>query len=358
MDSEIVFHLYQNINVLYTFVTKNNKMKKYILFLLLLGGAPFFTVKAQVDSLRIYFDLEDSWSAEEKLYFGCEGLLPFKPEYNQNTVVFLVSQKPVVFEICEIKNSRIRVLRKIWVEGDTLSIKGPLKHPSAWMISPCLAYQPVEDKLDSLSQKEEKMAIIRQNIASYPAIYHLYKNRESMKMEELAELYEQIPAGFQEYFYAQCLKSRLLSQSVKEPKKGDVAPDFSLEDKTGQFYRLSEYRGKYVLLDFSSGGCGYCLEAIPELSQALDRYRDKLEIISLWNDPSRSVWQEWGQKQKAGITWLDLWDKTSYAFSVYRIKMYPTYILIDPEGKIEKIWKGYKSGSILKQLKFLRPAKN
>lgn len=63
---------------------------------------------------------------------------------------------------------------------------------------------------------------------------------------------------------------------------GYTPPDFTFHDMEGKTHRLSEYRGKVVLLDFWMINCGWCQEAIPTMVEAYRRLHDKrLEIIGI-----------------------------------------------------------------------------
>ena len=68
-------------------------------------------------------------------------------------------------------------------------------------------------------------------------------------------------------------------------RTGDRMADAELVDSNGETHRLSEYLGKYVLLDFWSFGCGPCLQSLPELKAVSESYRDRLTVISITSDP-------------------------------------------------------------------------
>ncbi len=65
-------------------------------------------------------------------------------------------------------------------------------------------------------------------------------------------------------------------------RPGYTPPDFTFQDMQGKTHRLSEYRGKVVLLDFWMINCGWCQEGIPTMVKAYRRLHDKgLEIIGI-----------------------------------------------------------------------------
>src|SRR5262249_51447765 len=57
------------------------------------------------------------------------------------------------------------------------------------------------------------------------------------------------------------------------------APDFTLKDSHGQVVRLSDFRGKVVLLDFWATWCGPCRMTIPELNALAKKYQDQGVVV-------------------------------------------------------------------------------
>ncbi|NVJ86418.1 MAG: redoxin domain-containing protein [Algoriphagus sp.] len=106
-------------------------------------------------------------------------------------------------------------------------------------------------------------------------------------------------------------------------------------------------------MEFSFTGCKPCLDALPEISEIISRFGASLEVISIWNDKSRDIWLNGAKKHKELIRWTDLWDKTGKVTQLYEVKVWPTYILISPEGKIEKTWNSYRKGRILSKMEAL-----
>jgi peroxiredoxin len=77
--------------------------------------------------------------------------------------------------------------------------------------------------------------------------------------------------------------SRLLDESgpMAMPNVGDVAPDFEYTLSDGTTRRLSDLRGKRVLLNFWATWCDPCREEIPDLQRAADAYGDTLVILGV-----------------------------------------------------------------------------
>ena len=105
-----------------------------------------------------------------------------------------------------------------------------------------------------------------------------------------------------------------------------------LFDTNGKKYRMADFRGKYVLLDFWANYCGACVGAFPHIGKMQQQYADQLNIISISVDKV-DVWKK-SRYQKA-ITWYSLNDGGGLFGGIagsYSIRSLPTYILIAPDG--------------------------
>ena len=133
----------------------------------------------------------------------------------------------------------------------------------------------------------------------------------------------------------------------KQIKEGDVCPDADFFDLEGNLHHLSEFKGKYMLLDFWSLGCGYCILAFPEMKQMHEQYADKLAIVSLSIDKD-ARWRRASEEHQ--LTWSN-WNegKGMGGISVnFRVFTIPHYVLVNPEGIVEKMLVGYEDGMFKK----------
>lgn len=121
----------------------------------------------------------------------------------------------------------------------------------------------------------------------------------------------------------------------EELSVGKEMPDFSFTDFDNKTRRLSEFRGKYVLVDFWGVWCVDCVRDFPFLVQAYERFHSRgLEILGLnWDDKVEDAAAflikskaPWPQARKTSIKTL--------TEVTYRVQEYPSAILLGPDGKV------------------------
>ncbi len=125
-------------------------------------------------------------------------------------------------------------------------------------------------------------------------------------------------------------------QAAEQIQPGNEAPDFTLTDISGNPLALSSLRGKYLTLDFWGSWCVWCIRGIPDMKTYYDKYKDKMEILSIACRDSEEKWK--AAVEKYELPWLHVINADDNDVSaLYAIQGYPTKIVIDPEGKIAHI---------------------
>ena len=176
-------------------------------------------------------------------------------------------------------------------------------------------------------------------------LYEGYPHREAV-----VALYEALPEAAKQSEEGQDIRSRLFPPVVV--KEGEEMADADLYDLQGKRYRLADFKGKYILLDFWSTGCGPCLLAMPELKEVAALYEGRLAVVSLSID-NRSNWEK--ASQQHDISWYNLSDLQQQRglHARYGVRAIPHYVLISPEGRVLKCWTGYRKGSLKQQMEEL-----
>ena len=167
--------------------------------------------------------------------------------------------------------------------------------------------------------------------------------------EEVKSLYARMPETEKQTDAGQEITAYIYPPSVAGI--GDMMVDGELYDVNDSLRHISEFAGRFILLDFWSSGCGPCVESIPEMEKVIDTYKDRMTVISISEDP-KARWKEYVKtKGMGGNQWNELRrGRTGLAVS-YQVKGIPHYVLIAPSGKIQDMWSGYGSGSLLEKVK-------
>lgn len=125
---------------------------------------------------------------------------------------------------------------------------------------------------------------------------------------------------------------------------GSDAPDFELESLEGGSVRLSEFRGRPVLLVFGATWCPPCRAEAPLIQDAHEEYPE-LVVLLVDMDESADVVQ--GYVDEMGLTHLVLLDTTSAATHKYHVNAIPASFFIDAAGVIRALEVGQLSRAAL-----------
>lgn len=125
-------------------------------------------------------------------------------------------------------------------------------------------------------------------------------------------------------------------------KPGRSAPDFTLKDLEGGDVRLSQYRGKIVLLEFWAPWCPPCKATIPQLTAVQTKYREKgVVVLGIAVDEDMDSVQKLSAfSREYGINYdVLLGDET--VEKAYQVGSIPMIFVIDKEGRIVNSHTGY-----------------
>ena len=119
--------------------------------------------------------------------------------------------------------------------------------------------------------------------------------------------------------------------------------DFTLFDTEGNTFTLSSLRGKWVVLDFWATWCGPCLASMPHLKDYYQKYAGKFEIVGIASESEEATWVKMVKDME--LPWINVINpqnstKEKDLTNVYGIEGFPTYIILDKEGKIHKKYLG------------------
>jgi len=168
------------------------------------------------------------------------------------------------------------------------------------------------------------------------ALNELMRLGSGIDQSGFANLYENLSDQVKKTDLGEALGTRILS--LEHTAIGSVAPDFTQNDPEGKPVKLSNFRGKYVLIDFWASWCGPCRKENPSVVKAYAQFKDKnFEIlgVSLDNPNAKTAWLKAIENDK--LTWTQVSDLQGWknqAARLYGVESIPQNFLIDPEGVI------------------------
>ncbi|WP_321342698.1 TlpA disulfide reductase family protein [uncultured Draconibacterium sp.] len=279
---------------------------------------------------------------------------------------------------------------RLWVDDEKVKVKGNSKYPSSWKVESTNKEQiefekiygqrkdllilgdslkllrsqnrknkelvtQLKESIDSLGQirSELIMDYIYNNPNSLSALEVLFRNAKydkTIDREKVKMSYDNLNDFYKNTLYGEGILETFNENEI--PDVGDKMVDFMAYDTAGVNYSLTEFKGKYILLDFWSLACGPCSDAFPQTLELHNNNKEVLTIVSINVFAEEDMWKE--KSKEEGICWINLSDgKGVYAgaYSKYGILGLPTYLLINPEGIIVEKWMGYRDGIFEEKLK-------
>lgn len=128
-----------------------------------------------------------------------------------------------------------------------------------------------------------------------------------------------------------------IKYAVDLPKAGSEAPDFKLKTMEGKTLSLSQYRGKYCVLDFWASWCGDCRRDMPEMKRIYDQFsKQGVQFVGISFDTRKEAWQN--AVEKYGISYPQVSElknmREASITKTYGIHWIPSYVLVGPDGKV------------------------
>lgn len=189
--------------------------------------------------------------------------------------------------------------------------------------------------LDDRARKQQQY--VREHPDSYFSVVAISESVSSdFDVDEIEPLFLSINEKHRETYSGKAFAQRI--EAARTIGIGNSAPDFTQNDPDGNPVSLSDFQGKYVLIDFWASWCGPCRQENPNLVKAYAAYKDKgFEIlgVSLDNNDGREDWLK--AIEKDGLTWTQVSDLNSWNNEVarmYGVRAVPQSYLINPEGVI------------------------
>jgi len=122
-----------------------------------------------------------------------------------------------------------------------------------------------------------------------------------------------------------------------------AAPDFTLHAMGGPNLRLKEQRGRVVMVNFWATWCAPCRQEMPHLNRLYEKYRGAgfvLLGVNVDDDTSKAA----DVVAKLGVTFPVLLDTEKSVSKLYDVSTMPSTMIIDRDGKVRYVHRGYQVG--------------
>lgn len=251
--------------------------------------------------------------------------------YNKSIAPVIKQMEPLSKEYKKANNEYIEAMKG---KKDELTIE-QLKNKTEGILG----------KLDPYTEQIRKIAhnFFSKYPQSYVTAFQLRFHVRYLTLDSLQYYYDNLGNKIQQSSSGKKIAKEI--EQLRWGSPGSIAKDFTATDLHGAKLSLSDYKGKYVLLDFWASWCTPCRKGNPHLKELYAKYKDKgIEFIGISDDDqAEDKWKEAVAKDGIGI-WKhvlrglkyknNVFDHSNDISDKFGIHSLPTKILIAQDGKI------------------------
>ena len=127
------------------------------------------------------------------------------------------------------------------------------------------------------------------------------------------------------------------------PSAAAPAPAFTLASRAGQDVSLAQYKGQVVMLNFWASWCGPCRQEMPLLESIYKKYNKMgFTMLGVNVEPDSNAANDW--LKATPVSFPILYDRDSKVSKLYDVAGMPSTVIIDRNGKLRVLHRGYKPG--------------
>src|SRR5690606_1230331 len=167
------------------------------------------------------------------------------------------------------------------------------------------AFRKEIEGLPSSERREKELEFVKNNPNSIASASMLSVYKTSWPKEKVKELFDLFSLENKNSDYGKGISKYL--ELNKNPSVGDKFIDFQMKDTSGKLKKLSDFKGKIVLLEFWASWCGPCRKENPNLVKTYEKYHPKgFEVFAVSQDINKTNWLNAIQKDK--LPWIQVSD--------------------------------------------------
>lgn len=205
-------------------------------------------------------------------------------------------------------------------------------------------------RIDSVI-KQRTIRYVKETSDTYAGMLTLSFHKDDIPKDSVRLIFNRYSKELKQSKFGRVVKVYLESNHIDQ---GDPFLDFQGINQFDEETNLTDLmdQDKFLLINYTSAYCGHCIRATDELKKIYEDYKESMNIVSLSADPQKEDWLN--SVERDGNLWPSLWDgQGSYSESAirYNFSSTPTFLLIDPNGKIVDRWVGYREGKLRNDLK-------
>jgi peroxiredoxin len=190
------------------------------------------------------------------------------------------------------------------------------------------------DTLHGSERQKLELEFVKMNPSSIVSAYILSVYTTSWGKGESKELFDKLSEENRNSVYGKKVANYI--RLNKEPKIGEQFVDFEMSDPNGKSRKLSDYKGKTILLEFWASNCSPCRQQNPSLVSTYKKFKPKgFEIFAVSTDQDKKSWLQ--AIEKDSLIWehvSDLKGNDNEASLIYGVTGIPDNFLIDQNGVI------------------------
>lgn len=192
----------------------------------------------------------------------------------------------------------------------------------------------IKSKSDSVNNY--KISFVKENPHSDISLGYLYVLQDNLPIGLADTLYTNLSSNLKATVQGKYIGEKL--NASKTVAIGKKAPDFTSSDTTGTPIKLSDFKGKYVLLEFWAHWCVPCRAQHPHMKLIYEKFKDKGFTILQYSIDVKKDEKKWKEAIiKDGLVWpqaSDLANGKAPVAKLYGVQPIPDSFLISPDGTI------------------------